>query len=205
MSLSESDVQKTVLDVLPEEVVMKGKIFQVEKNTYLFHCGECIDRLYFVMNGELRAIRHQLGGQKSIMMRANGGEFFAAASLCLNNFPCDGFAPIKTRLWSISKIEFYQLLETSSELGKQFALALSKELKKQCGRLERLRLPTAREKILHFISCETADGFQIELETSLSVWADELGVAPESLYRTLAEMEKAGEIERNRRFIRVLA
>jgi len=81
---------------------------------------------------------------------------------------------------------------------------LSKELKKQCGRIERMRLQTGKERILHFINCETSDGVTLHLETSLSVWAEELGIEPESLYRTLSDMEKDGIIKRNKRDIRVL-
>ncbi|MBA5249167.1 MAG: Crp/Fnr family transcriptional regulator, partial [Gammaproteobacteria bacterium] len=157
-----------------------------------------------VSKGELRAIRYQLSGQKSTLMRATDYEFFATSSLCLNTYSCDGFAPVKTTLWRIPKDKFYQLLEVSAILGKQFSLALSKELKKQCGRIERLRLKTTQERILHFINCEAHDGVILELNMSLSVWAEELGIEPESLYRTLAKMENIGLIKRNRRLIRIL-
>ena len=189
---------------LPPSVIQRGKVSRVAANCYLFHCGDPIDRLHYVIEGELRAIRHQANGQKSIMMRANQQEFFAAASLSMQCFPCDGFAPVDTLLWSIEKPVFYQLLETSAELGKLFSLALSRELKKQCGRLERMRLSTAQERIVHFIQCETQNGQTLELNTPLATWAEELGIEPESLYRTLSNMQKQGLITRNKRNIQML-
>lgn len=203
MNEKPSDHQDSVLQSLPRPVIEQGRLEHLGKNQYLFHCGEPIDRLYLVLEGELRAIRHQADGQKAIMMRAGPGEFFAAASLCLDSFPCDGLAPVDTRLWSIPKSQFNHLLATSAELGQRFSLALAREIKKQCGRVERLRLQTARERILHYISCETEDGKTLQLATSLSTWADELGVEPESLYRSLSAMARDGLIERQRRCIRI--
>ncbi|BAS68361.1 Crp/Fnr family transcriptional regulator [Bathymodiolus septemdierum thioautotrophic gill symbiont] len=204
MNLVESDIPKALLSVVPAEIAIKGSMLQVEKNTYLFHCGENSDYLYFVIKGELRAIRYQLSGQKSTLMRATNYEFFATSSLCLDTYSCDGFAPVKTILWRIPKDKFYQSLGVSATLGKQFSLALSKELKKQCGRVERLRLKTIQERILHFINCEAPDGITLGLNIPLLVWAEELCVEPESLYRTLANMENIGLIKRNRRRIRIL-
>ncbi len=205
MNLVESDIPKALLKVIPAEIAIQGNILQIEKNTHLFHYGENADYLYFVIKGELRAIRYQLNGQKSILMRATNYEFFATSSLCLDTYSCSGFAPITTTLWRMPKNRFYQLLEMSAILGKQFSLALSKELKKQCGRVERLRLRTNQERILHFINCEASDGITLELDMPLSIWAEELGVEPESLYRTLANMKNIGLIERNRRLVKILA
>ncbi len=203
MNESQQDHPDAILQSLPRPVIEQGRQERLGKNQYLFHYGDPIERLYLVLEGELRAIRHQVDGQKAIMMRAGPGEFFAAASLGLECFPCDGLAPVDTRLWSISRNRFSQLLATSAELGQRFSLALAREIKKQCGRVERLRLQTARERILHYISCETADGKTLQLSIPLSSWADELGVEPESLYRSLAAMTRDGLIERDRRCIRI--
>lgn len=192
------------MQLLPEDVIDKGQVSEIQKGTHLFLCGEPIDRLFFVIEGELHAVRHQINGQKSIMMRATSGEFFASASLSLDVFPCDGYVPMDSQLWSIGKADFYQMLSMSAELGKLFSLALTKELKKQCGRVERYRLPSAKERILHFISCETADGKHLQLSCSLQHWAEELGIEAESLYRTLKQMETAQIIQRNKREITLI-
>ena len=58
----------------------------------------------------------------------------------------------------------------------------------------------AAARVLHFIECEGRDG-KLELPSSRKAWAAELGLSHEALYRTLAQMEKAGSIVVAGRFI----
>ena len=58
---------------------------------------------------------------------------------------------------------------------------------------------SARERILHYLTANTAaDGSTVAVTGSLKDIAGELGLSHEALYRTLAEMAAAGEIERGR-------
>lgn len=164
------------LDDLKEMLQGHAKEVFVPRNQYLFQCGDSINSLYLVLEGEMRALRHQPGGQKSIMMRATDGEFFAAASLTLDRYPCDGCAALDSTLLAIRQSDFTRLMDTTPKLARYFGIALSYELKKQCGRLERLRLPTVRERILHYVNCETRDGCSLQLDFPLTLWAEELGV-----------------------------
>lgn len=185
----------TDLDV-PEPLRRMGYEQCLMPKEYLFRCGAEVNQLYYLIEGELRALRHQPNGQKAVMMRATTGEFFAAASLLTDGYPCDALAPVQTRVWVMPKSGFLQALSEKVELGQWFALSLAKELKRQCGRVERSRLRAVRDKVMHFITCETSDGHRLTLSTNLQDWADELGVEPESLYRTLKQMELAGELLR---------
>ena len=58
----------------------------------------------------------------------------------------------------------------------------------------------AAARVLHFIECEGRDG-KLELPSSRKAWAAELGLSHEALYRTLAQMKKAGSIAVAGRFI----
>jgi CRP/FNR family transcriptional regulator, dissimilatory nitrate respiration regulator len=58
---------------------------------------------------------------------------------------------------------------------------------------ELMSLKTARARIIHYIETEGANG-TVALSHSKKEWAAELGLTHEALYRTLASMERSGEI-----------
>ncbi len=97
--------------------------------------------------------------------------------------------------------DFLTLLQTNLDLSTAFARMLAGNLKRQCGRLERMRLTSAKDRVLHYIACESRDGRHLELPFTLAHWAAELGIEPESLYRTLSQLEKACLIHRDGRQI----
>ena len=181
-----------------------GTTINVKKNEFLFHCDDEVTQFYFVIDGEIRALRYQKEGKASIMMRSVKGEFFSSSSLSLSHYPCAAIASCDSQVLAVAKKDFEQALQNSALLAQAFALSLAKDLKKQCGRVERLRLPTAKERILHYIACETADSLTLNLTTSVSVWADELGIEPESVYRALKKMQTEGVIKKTKNSIVVL-
>jgi len=191
-------------DHLHEMLSAHGREKSLPADSLLFRCGDRIERLYYVVTGELRALRHLPDGHSAIMMRAGAGEFFAAASIHLLQFPCDGYVPVVSEVIGINIQRFLKLLERDACLATGFAKALSLELKKQCGRLERMRLNGAKDRLLHYIACETLDGRTLLLNVPLTQLASELGIEPESLYRTLSQLERGGRIIRSRDAIRLV-
>lgn len=181
-----------------------GTILQLKKNDFIFHCGDTVEHFYYVIDGELQALRYQNEGREAIMMRATNGEFFAAASMALENYPCAGKAASESRVLKIAARVFNQQMAKSSQLAQAFSMNLAKDLKKQCGRLERLRLSSLEDRVLHFIACETHDGKTLDLTMPVSAWANELGAEPESLYRSLKKLQDKGIIQRDKKQIVVI-
>jgi CRP-like cAMP-binding protein len=70
---------------------------------------------------------------------------------------------------------------------------LTRELRRVRAQAERLSLRSARERIVHYIETEGADG-RVELTITRKDWASELGLTHEALYRALASMQRAGEL-----------
>lgn len=186
------------MKALSELLAEQGRVMDVPAKTTIFRCGDTAASLYYVVSGELQALRHLPDGRQAVMMRANDGEFFAAASINLDCYPCDAFAPVDTRLITLAMSRFLSLLEADATVAAGFARALALNLKHQCGRLERMRLTSAKDRVLHYIACESRDGRSLELPFPLVHWASELGIEPESLYRTLSQLEKAGIIRRDK-------
>ena len=146
------------------------------------------------------ALRYQFDGKPVVMMRSISGEMFAPASINMPCYPCSGVATEASTLLQIPTSAFTEHLQGNPDFSRYYIDALSQDLKKQCANSERLRLKSIRERVLHFIVCESPGGDEVVLSHPISQWADSLGVEPESLYRTLSGMQKEGLIYRvNRR------
>ncbi len=191
------------LEPFPDTLLKAAKIVSLKRGEFLFHCGDLVDSVFFVLEGEIRGLRSLANGNSVVMMRAGENEFFATASLIMRHFPCSAYSAVRSRVLRVPKIAFEEAMEESGDFACYFAICLSKSLKQQCSLAERLRLKSARDRILHYLACEAPGGKSITLKTSLASWADELGIEPESLYRTLSEMENSGEISRSGKTITV--
>jgi CRP-like cAMP-binding protein len=72
-------------------------------------------------------------------------------------------------------------------------------------RIEQRNIRSARERVRHYLVLNAGnDGRTVELGGTLKDIAGELGLTHEALYRTLAALERSGEIRRDRGKIRLL-
>lgn len=166
---------------------------QLSKHDYLFHCGDEANAIYFVVRGEIHGLRYQPDGKQALMMRARDNEFFASSALQISHLPCNAIAAVNSEILVFDKATFIQAMQNNTYLSLFFARSISFSLKKQCSAAERLRLKSTRDRIVHYVVCESVDN-QITLPFSLQTWANELAVEPESLHRTLKQMQESGEL-----------
>ncbi len=198
------DIRQQLLKKFPEKLVNNAKLIELDKQEYLFHPTDPVESIYYVVKGQLRALRYQYDGKAAVMMHSTLNHFFAPVSINMARYPCAAMAHKKTQLLQIPKVTLVQLLHDDPDFSFLFITEISNDLRKQCSNAERLRIKSAKNRIIHFISCETTDSRTLHLQHPLTTWADELGLEPESLYRTLAEMEKEGLIKRDKRQIKIL-
>ena len=72
-------------------------------------------------------------------------------------------------------------------------------------RIEQRNIRSARERVRHFLTLNAkTNGRVFELRGTLKDLAAELGLTHEALYRTLAALERSGEIRRNHSKITLL-
>lgn len=166
------------------------------KNEFLFQTGSQAGHIFFIIKGELRAIRLLPTGTNAIMQRASKGEFFAEAAMCSDNYKCDAIANRRTEVICIPVDRLTHHLQVDPEFSVYFMKLMVANSLKQCKKLERLRISRARDRVLHYLSCESRDHAGVVLDVSVAKWAEELGLEPETLYRTLSDLEKEALIIR---------
>lgn len=191
----------TFNEQFPTSLLQKSKTVSLGKDEILFQPGDTVTSIFYVIEGLLRAVRYQYDGKPAVMMHSTADNFFATSSINMDIYPCAAIASVKTQVLQIPKISLMEHLESDPEFTQLFIKSLSQDLKKQCSNAERLRLKSAKDRIIHFITCESPSGSVLDLAYPLTKWADELGIEPESLYRSLAEMESDRLIQKDKRKI----
>lgn len=184
-------------DWLPEDLAHEADEHVLGKGARLFRMGEAPVRFHFVLAGELAAIRYLPDGGEAVMLMAHPGEFFAEASLFVPAYTCEARALTACRLLSWPTQAFREAIARHPEAAMAFTRTLAINLRRQCSRVERLRLKRASERVLHYLTCEAGPDGWCVLPGTQQEWAAELALEPETLYRVLARLERARRIERD--------
>jgi len=172
---------------------------------FIFRLGDAPRYLYLVVSGEARAQRYSPDGAEIVMQRARTGELFAEAGMVAPRYSCEGYCTQPARILLIPFDKLRARIQSDGEFALRFSQFLTLSLRRQCARYERLRLKRASDRVLHYLNCELTGlaGADLELDIPLADWADDLGLEPETLYRTLAALEKQKLIRREARGRRI--
>lgn len=180
-----------LLATLPGLARRVTRLLDIPRHASLFSQGDHPKAMFFVLSGEVRLVRRSRSGGEVILQRTRRG-FLAEASVDQPAYHCDAVAAEPSSVLAIPRKAFTKALAVEGFRDRWIAHLL-RELRKVRAHSERLSLKTARERVLHFIETEGERG-TINLNQSKKDWAAELGLTHEALYRTLAQMEKRGEL-----------
>lgn len=189
---------------LPDGLLARAQTVELAKGSHLFRQNDLVRHVVFVLEGEMKAVRHLPDGGECVMLRARAGEMFAESSLADSRYRCDGVAV------SVAKVALVPVDMLRAALGGEGSLtfgmcmALARQARKQCSRQERLRLKRARDRVMHFLACEGGEQGVVRWTAHLSELAAELGLERETLYRALAALETEGWLVREDELLRLL-
>ena len=145
----------------------------------------------------MRLVRHGRQGEEVVLHDARPGEFLAEASLDSARYHCDALATQPSVILRATKGDFQRLLVDNTDFARIWMALLAAQLRTARARIERLSLRSAEERIRHLLLSEgRGPRCELEIAGSLKELARRLGLTHESLYRTLARMQKDGLIDR---------
>jgi CRP/FNR family transcriptional regulator, dissimilatory nitrate respiration regulator len=171
----------------------------------LFRLGDKTAGLFEVVAGRVRLSRIDHSGREVILYVAGPGETIAEASLFSPAYHCDAVAATDALVRIYPKAAVLAAFEKDPKSARTFTATLARQVMNLRTRLEQRNIRSARERVRHFLSVNAgADGRTVEISGTLKDVAAELGLTHEALYRTLAALERAGEIKRNRGKITLL-
>lgn len=164
----------------------------------LFAVGEAPASLFWVADGELHLVRHGEQGERVIVQRCTRGPL-AEASFFSGCYHCEGVAAVDTHAWVLSRKAFDAALD-EPEFSRAYIAWLSTAIRGLRAQCERLSLPRAADRVLHYLREFGHYDFD---GATLKDWAAALGITHEHLYRTLSQMQKSGRIRRDAHVIRL--
>lgn len=155
-----------------------------EGGRHLFHRGDPVTDMHFVLAGSIHLVRYQGDGSVLILQRAGTGSILAEASLYSGTYHCDAIAsgPADTQVYA--KASLKKLLAKSSEFSNVWAGHLAKELQSARLRSEILSLRTVAERLDAWAAW---NGGSLPRKGEWKLVASQIGVSPEALYRELAK------------------
>ena len=174
----------------------------VKKGSLLFQTGKKPQWMFFVVDGEVTLKRLSQQGDPVVLQRTRHG-FVSEASLQSAKYHCDARAVANSDVVQIPIQDLAAALRSDADFSARWISMLNQEVKRLRLQCERLSLKSVKERVRHLIHTEGQDG-TYTVNTGLKSLASQLGVTHEALYRTLADLEKSGEIERSDRALKLV-
>ncbi len=163
----------------------------------LFRAGGRVTGLCEVVSGVVRLVRTDRAGREVVLHRATAGETLAEASLYSSTYHCDAIASTDAVLRLYPKTAVLKCLEQNPKAARAFTAMLARQVMTLRTRLEQRNILSARDRVRHYLAVQAgSDGRTVKLAGTIKDIAREVGLTHEALYRTLADMQAKGEIER---------
>jgi len=179
----------------PDRLRLAARPIDISKGQYIFRFGDEADAVYRVVEGEVCLTRFSPEGTEIVLYRAREGDFFAEASLFGTHYHCDAICTRSGRCLRLPVEALRHCLANNPDFAMEWVATLSRNLRLQRAAQERLGLKSLRMRVIHYMVDRGKDG-RVELDQPIIRWATELGASHEALYRTLAEMEREGVLQR---------
>lgn len=184
----------TLHNLLPASLHGLCTATSMKKGSLLFQTGKKPQWMFFVVDGEVTLERLSQQGDPVVLQRTRHG-FVSEASLQSAKYHCDGRAVANSDVVQIPIQDLAEALRNDADFSARWISMLNQEVKRLRLQCERLSLKSVKERVRHLIHTEGKDG-TYAVNTGLKSLASQLGVTHEALYRTLAELEKSGELKR---------
>jgi CRP-like cAMP-binding protein len=165
----------------------------------LFRTGQRTAGFYEVMIGRVRLVRVDRAGREAVLHVAVAGEALAEASLFASAYHCDAIATTNAVVRLYPKAAVLAEFDRNPKAAQAFMAMLAHQVMRLRARLEQRNIHSARDRVWHYLTLNAgADGRTVIVRGTLKDVANELGLTHEALYRTLADMADAGEIQRRK-------
>jgi CRP-like cAMP-binding protein len=183
---------------LPAAVRAQARERKLKAGEALFKLGDKSVGLCEVVTGRVRLARVDRSGREIVLYVAAPGDTIAEASLFSPRYHCDAVASTDATVRVYPKAAVLSAFARDPKAAQGFAATLARQVMTLRTRLEQRNIRSARERVRHFLALNVGDdGRTVDLGgVTLKETAAELGLTHEAFYRTLAALERAGEIRR---------
>jgi CRP-like cAMP-binding protein len=187
----------TAVAWIPAEIAAAARQRRLQAGENLFRQGDQVHGLFVIEDGRIQMVRHDSQGRPAVLFTAVKGDLFAEAALFSDTYHCDAVTATEATVRIYPKPSLLSLLARDASAAQKFMALLAHEVMSLRTRLEVHNIRSARERVLRHLAIAVGpDRHTVALPGTLKELAAELGLTHEALYRTLAELEAQGVIER---------
>jgi CRP/FNR family transcriptional regulator, dissimilatory nitrate respiration regulator len=186
-----------VKDWLPAGACSAAIDHKLKAGETLFRLGDKTVGLCEVVTGRVRLARVDRSGREIVLHVAGPGETLAEASLFSSQYHCHAIANTNAIVRIYPKREILAAFEENPKAARAFTETLAQQVMNLRTRVEQRNIRSARERVRYFLMLNVgSDCRTVKLRGTLKDLAAEIGLTHEALYRTLAALERSGEIAR---------
>lgn len=212
-SITEQDLAQfpilAALDkTMSKRAVARARIVRLDRGDHLFHQGDPAHRIWLCRTGQLKLFRLSHSGQEKIIALINPGRSFAEATLFMpqRRYPVHCAALASSELVGFDADDLVETLRTDTEACFRLLGTMSRRMHEKIGQIDALALQNAHLRVAGYLLDEfrrhdQADVFR--LCASKKHIAGLLAIQPETLSRSLAQLQKDGILEVHARSIMV--
>ena len=180
-----------------------GMLRKFKKGELIYCQNQEADSIFTLQSGRLKIERYTSDGKPVPLRIVRPGEMFGELAVLnrmyLDNALCELDSCVVT--YPIALIQ--RAIDCQSETMKLFASNMLKTIQSMSHSLELRTIRSAQERVLRYLSLvKEADEKYIQLDRPYKDIAEQIGLTPEALYRTLAKLEQGGLISRSGSTIR---
>jgi len=205
-------------DTVVSSIVKKWRIEEIEKafadkeefeykpGITIYCEGNIGNHIFYILDGEVKTYKVNQEGKELITDIFKSKSFFGFTSFLSNEpYTENAVAIRKTRLLKIKKQELVQLLKTNPQLGLNFMDLLYNDLEHVKDQLMHLAYDSVRKKTADAILQLRAGSEPNKIiQISRSDLASMIGIAKETLTRTLTDFREEKLIRTKRNIIEIL-
>ena len=139
--------------------------------------------LFYLIDGTIDLKRVTNSGHSVMIHRARNGATFAEASIFSDTYHCTAVAVSEALVIECKRAAISQLLDTDIDFARSIASRFASQIQEARRRVELLSIRAADQRVLAALR----DGLLVE---DITTFADIIGLAPETVYRSLAQLSK---------------
>ncbi len=188
------------LDSLPAALQSAATFQNLVAGQVLFHEREPAQAIFAVAVGRFRLVRYTSEGQLVTFQVVRAGESFCESALFLDSYNCNAVAEVPSQAIAYPKQILLSVLRERPDFAINFMERFERKSQWLKSLIELRSIRSARERVLQYLLTLARHSATTSLtfDRPLKNVASELGLSPEVLYRTLAQLEREGVITRAR-------
>jgi CRP-like cAMP-binding protein len=185
---------ETLFIEFPDVLIPQG--LSLSKGDKLFKQGDLVTNIYFIKIGKIKLIRNTCEGSPVIVHTGEQGESIAEASLFSDFYHCSAIADSVSTVLSVKKSILLTVMQENPKVMMELLAIFSHQVRDLRTINEIKNIRSASERILSYIKTNINENQEFKLNLSLKDIAHKIGLAHETFYRELKNLENLGKIKR---------